>query len=423
MGRRLPSPYEYFGATEEELNEILDELNEEDKELFYERYGKNLHSPVSSKTFNASKANDYYNELAPRMREILDEIRERQLQDYSEEAILEIMEEMDEIVEEDNSLENLLIESLTSNKSNVEICRELGIESDELYKMLFDLKSKGREINAKYYSDGSIHYHGITSLDFLDTVNSFGPYKTLFTDVSEQKVKFLLISDLHFGNELARLDLVDRAFDYCIKNDIHTILCGGDLIDGAIGKGTRTISDVREQLDYFINNYPHDDSIITFSVAGDHDASAIDAASLNIAKLCDNYRPDVVIGGFENMFLNVKNDQIMIHHCISKNKMPGSRAPIVIHGHSHKYLIDAERDKIDILVPTLSNIHSDFPSALELDVEFKNGYFSTTSIKQIYFGEKDVVLGETKFDLIGDLKNEKGPVRYQENYKGRSKTL
>ena len=423
MGRKMFTPYELFTATEEEIKEMIDELEEEEKELFYEKYGNNLHNPVSSKTFDQKKSNRFNNYLKPKIKDIIDGIRKRELEDYSEEAILEIMEEIDEIVEEDNSLENSLIESLTKNKSNVEICKELGIESDELYKMLCDLKSKGKEINAKYYSDGSIHYHGITSLDFLDTVNSFGPYKTLFTDVSEQKIKFLLISDLHFGNELARLDLVDRAFDYCIKNDIHTILCGGDLIDGAIGKGTRTISDVREQLDYFINNYPHDDSILTFSVAGDHDASAITAASLNIAKLCDNYRPDVVIGGFENMFLNVKNDQIMIHHCISENKIPGTRAPIVIHGHSHKYLIDAERDKIDILVPTLSNIHSDFPSALELDVEFKNGYFSTTSIKQIYFGEKDVVLGEARFDLIGDLEKEKGPVRYQERYKGRSKTL
>ena len=75
MGRRLPSPYEYLGATEEELKVILSLLDDKDKELFYERYGKDLHNPVSSKTFNVIKANNYYSDLAPRMRDILEKIR------------------------------------------------------------------------------------------------------------------------------------------------------------------------------------------------------------------------------------------------------------------------------------------------------------------------------------------------------------
>ena len=427
MGRRLPSPYEYLGATEEELKVILSLLDDKDKELFYERYGKDLHNPVSSKTFNVIKANNYYSDLAPRMRDILEKIRNEQPDDYSDEVILEIMEELDE-AEENNKLESKLIEALINNKSNIEICRELGIGNEKLYKMLYDLKGKGKEIDTKYYSDGSIHYSVIKSLDSLKSVNSFGSYKTLFTDVRDQKMKFLLISDLHFGNELARLDLVKKAFDYCDKNDIHTILCGGDLIDGSIGKGKKSIGNVRKQIDYFIDNYPHHDNIITFSVGGNRDVSAIDDFGINIAKLCENYRPDVVIGGFENMFLNVKKDQIMMHHQFSENPLPSSRAPIVIRGDSHNCIVDGTKDKLDIVLPSLSNINTDCPSALELEVEFKDGLFSTTSIKHIKFGEKfgekNIVLGVSRFDLYSESRLNDNNMKNEEYYKkGYSKSL
>ncbi|MBQ6476910.1 MAG: metallophosphoesterase [Bacilli bacterium] len=323
-----------------------------------------------------------------------------------------------EVIENNKgTLVDRLINLIDERKSNQEICEELDIESQELYKMLVDLKENGREIVKKYYSDGSIHYGLVHSLDFMDTLKSLGSYQTIFSDSREKNMKFLLISDLHFGNKLDRVDLVNRAFDYCIKNDINVIICGGDLIDGSFTKGDQRISDIEEQLQFFLENYPHDDNILTFSVAGDHDASAIKEAGINISRLCNTYRPDVVVGGFANMGINIKNDLIMVHHSISDGDFPSTRAPIILHGHSHAYKLDDTRDKLDICLPSLSDIQTNIPSALELEVEFKNKYFSTTSVKQIYFGEKDIILGEAIFDLYSDKRVIDKTINNEEYYK------
>lgn len=52
-------------------------------------------------------------------------------------------------------------------------------------------------------------------------------------------MKLLAISDLHFRNELERINLINRAFNYCTKNGINIILCGGNFIDGNYNKGTQ----------------------------------------------------------------------------------------------------------------------------------------------------------------------------------------
>lgn len=40
------------------------------------------------------------------------------------------------------------------------------------------------------------------------------------------------------------------------------------------------------------------------------------------------------------------------------------------------------------------------PTALELDVYFSKGYIANSVIKHLYFGEQDIVLGESTFDLL-----------------------
>ena len=41
------------------------------------------------------------------------------------------------------------------------------------------------------------------------------------------------------------------------------------------------------------------------------------------------------------------------------------------------------------------------PSALEMNLCFKDGYITNSVIKHIYFGNSDIVLGESSFDLTG----------------------
>lgn len=70
-------------------------------------------------------------------------------------------------------------------------------------------------------------------------VDSLISKEAIITELQENNLKLLVISDLHFGNELERIDLVNRAYNYCIKNNIHIILCTGDIVDGSYSSGVQ----------------------------------------------------------------------------------------------------------------------------------------------------------------------------------------
>ena len=48
---------------------------------------------------------------------------------------------------------------------------------------------------------------------------------------------------------------------------------------------------------------------------------------------------------------------------------------------------------------------------------FYKGYIETAIIKQLYFGDKDIVLGESKFDLLSWRNINYGQIANEENYK------
>ena len=56
------------------------------------------------------------------------------------------------------------------------------------------------------------------------------------------------------------------------------------------------------------------------------------------------------------------------------------------------------------------------PTALELGVSFSKGYIINSIIKQIYFGDQDVVLNESSFDFTNTRCLNKDEVRNSENY-------
>lgn len=305
-----------------------------------------------------------------------------------------------------------LLQLVREGKSNREICEILNMSSNQLYDELLKLKTKGVKYSRKYYSDGSIKYNKIKKLKKLnENVN-----KTIITDNQENKMKFLLISDLHFGNEFENLGLIDRAYNYCIKNRINIILCGGDFIDGSFSKSPQKITDLYDQIEYFIKNYPQDKNILTFGVAGDHDFSTLKRASLDIIEICNNRRHDIIIGGYNNAEINIKNDKIHLFHNILGGRMHSAQAPIILCGHLHKYMTQQKNNSLYITLPTLSNINQQMPSALELDVSFSKGYISSTVIKHLYFGTQDFVLSESEFNLLNG-RNTNNEIKNVEGYR------
>ena len=393
MGRKLQTIYEYFSDyTEKQINSVVYGLSVDEILVIKSRYGNDLHNPSSQSDWEKENSNKYYGSIIPKMKRRLAKLleQEKDVDDYQAH----------------------LLQLIKEGKNNREICEIFNISFNQLYDELLKLKTKGIKYSRKYYSDGSIKYNKITKLKKLnENVN-----KTIITDNQEDNIKFLLISDLHFGNEFENLGLIDRAYNYCIKNGINIILCGGDFIDGSFSKGPQKITDLYDQIEYFIKNYPQDKNILTFGVAGDHDFSTLKRASLDIIEICNNRRHDIIIGGYNNAEINIKNDKIHLFHNMLGGRMHSAQAPIILCGHLHKYMTQQKNNSLYITLPTLSNINQQMPSALELDLSFSKGYISSAVIKHLYFGTQDFVLSESEFNLLNG-RNTNNEIKNVEGYR------
>lgn len=394
MGRNLQTIYEYFSDyTEEQVNNVIYGLSVDEILVIKSRFGNDLHNPSSQSDWEKENSNKYYGSIIPKMKRRLAKLLEQEKDVDDHQAHL--------------------LQLIKEGKNNREICEIFNISFNQLYDELLKLKTKGVKYSRKYYSDGSIKYNKIKKLKKLnENVN-----KTIITDNQENNMKFLLISDLHFGNEFENLGLIDRAYNYCIKNGINIILCGGDFIDGSFSKSPQKITDLYDQIEYFIKNYPQDKNILTFGVSGDHDFSTLKRASLDIIEICNNRRHDIIIGGYNNAEINIKNDKIHLFHNILGGRMHSAQAPIILCGHLHKYMTQQKNNSLYITLPTLSNINQQMPSALELDVSFSKGYISSAVIKHLYFGTQDFVLSESEFNLLNERNSNNNEIKNVEGYR------
>ncbi len=399
MARKLQTIYEYFSDYScQEIDEVIWGLSLEEQAIIKDRYGDDLHHIEFEhlQKLDSKKKAQFYKILIPKMRRILEK-NHASFQKISQ-----------------------LLQCIDQEKSHNKICENLKIDHRQLYSLLLELKNKGFVFKRQYYSDGTIRYRKITTSKELRLEQNSQQNKTIITNQNENTLKFLVLSDLHFGNSLERLDLVDRAFNYCLKNGIHIILCGGDLIDGTFTQGNQKITNPYQQIEYFLRKYPFDRNILTFSVLGNHDMSALSFASLSLLEACHNFRHDVVIGGFTNTLICIKNDQIHLYHQTLNKEMRKTQAPILLSGHSHRYASSLEDGVLNIKIPSLSQIIHPFPTALELTLKFSKGYISSSVLKQICFQDQDIILNESTYQIPLRKENNNEPIKNVEVFKPES---
>lgn len=292
-----------------------------------------------------------------------------------------------------------IINLVNSGKCNKEICNELNIDYKTLYFELNKVKKIKRTYDREYFVDGTIIGKEITS-------NNKKNYFLNIGDMNE--LKFLVISDLHFGNSLENIDAVNRAFNYAKINGINIILACGDFIDGSFSKGKQIVERFFKQFEHFALDYPYDKYITTFGVGGNHDYSIKLKDDLDFIKFCKMYRDDVVVNNYANNILDIGKEKIQMSHEIKGFNKLISSSKIVLNGHKHRYTINYVKDReyLNIYVPTLSNLIQTVPEALELDLSFENDIIVNANVKEICFGNKDIILSENDFIFSGnDVKN------------------
>ena len=314
---------------------------------------------------------------------------------------------------------NLIMKKITEGKSMNEMCAELNLSRNRLHYYIGLIRNNGYQFSTLYDINGEIRY-GFDSYKALCASNGL-PFLNVRVPAHDSVVKALAISDLHFGNELERRDAVDAVFNYCIKNNIHLILCCGDLLDGTFSRGKKTIPDGMKQIEYFIENYPYDKNIVTLAVLGDHDFSILEKYNYDPAQIITKKRTDVAIGGYNFSYARMRNEKILLHHLIGSH-IPVSNisSNLILRGHSHEYTAHMENGTLHINVPSLSAILTNVPSALELRLTLKNNLFNEISTDQLVVvnGNVEKVSSVQFYIGAGDAQDKK-----TNNNAGKQKTL
>jgi len=150
-----------------------------------------------------------------------------------------------------------ILELIDNGLSFNEISDILNLNCDELYRHIMMIINEGYNLTRKYYYDGNIKYK-------LNREQVNDDKIAIITPHDLRKIEFLIISDIHLSSCKERLDILNKAYDYCIVNNIHLILVVGDVIDGHLGYLPKINNTSYEQVDYCIKTYPYDKSIINF---------------------------------------------------------------------------------------------------------------------------------------------------------------
>ena len=303
-----------------------------------------------------------------------------------------------------SSLEKRIVDLIKQGKSNIEICQKLNLSKDTFRDILLNLKNKGLEYDKRYLINGGTLY----------TPNKEQNGKNVSSGVTlllknKDELIALLISDLHLGTKEERLDLLNLLYDYAMKNGIHLIINGGDLINGLTSERKNICRTHLEQCEYFIENHPFDINILNICVLGNHDVKGLRKDGVNFARVLENYRTDFAIAGIENGHILVKNDFINMYHPLSCDCNNTPMKKVVLVGHSHQYKVKIINDNVLIYIPALSNYvpasKGIIPSFLKMKMGFNTGYISYIDLENLtFFDGKVTSLGKQEIEIKRNLK-------------------
>lgn len=285
-----------------------------------------------------------------------------------------------------------IINKLREEKNLNEIALELNMSVLEVHKKIMALENKGMVFRKVIFDDGNINY-------YIKRFPEYSKTNTLSLKVKNHfDLSALLISDTHFGSSLARLDYLDKVYNYCKDCDIHIIINGGDLIDGSFNRESQDISEPVKQLEYLIKNHPFDTNILNLICLGNHDFSLY-KSGIDIKKAIENSRSDLIPLGYGLGIINVEGDQFFVRHQIPEYNFEPISGKLVLEGHKHKMAFTDEGSGFLVNIPTLSDLtlgKHEMPGLIRMDLFFdSDGHINSGRFEQFIINDKMITVNET----------------------------
>ena len=299
-----------------------------------------------------------------------------------------------------------------------DLSSEINLSHKQTYQRILKLGDQGYNVLRKYFETGQIQF-GLSS-----EVQKAESSEIIYTAPGSTELRVIVDSDYHLGNDKQRLDAIHALYNYCINNDIHTILNCGDFLNGMIESkvGKLLENDYETQLEMAIKNHPYDPHILTYFVLGNHDRVYLLDNNLNLVNAIKRKRFDLIPLSYQNSFVKIKGDEIRLYHPSDATK-PSFGKKITFRGHSHisKFVNAPNANSSYIYVPTYSDMFYEnehaFPSMYDVVFYFHNN----GSIKRI--DVSTYIYCDKKFIKTGEYTNQFLPTHNDFNYEEKPKVL
>lgn len=223
-------------------------------------------------------------------------------------------------------------------------------------------------------------------------------------DVSDN-LKFIVISDTHFGSKYENFDYLKEVYDYALSHGIKYIFHAGDLIEGSYAnyrRCKRKYTNIGAQINHVIEDYPYDESVTNIMLLGNHDSFPIVVSGFDVSDFLKE-RKDFVITGYRSSYIKTKDEYISLKHEISRllNEVEDSTVLLNFFGHSHQYKCFFDGKYAIFRVPTLADLPSNSYTIVNKgflvgNIDFEEGRAVNLSVDYINFDDKDTISFERK---------------------------
>ncbi|MDF2563703.1 MAG: hypothetical protein K0Q53_98 [Massilibacillus sp.] len=168
-------------------------------------------------------------------------------------------------------------------------------------------------------------------------------------------IKFGVVSDTHLCSNDQQLTHLNSFYDLLVKEGISECYHAGDISEGVNMRQGHQYEVFKQGVDqqarYIIENYPERAEIKTYYITGNHDHSGIKSAGVDIGRMINNEREDLIYLGKQSarVMLTPNCSMDLVHpldgasYAISYSTQKyidslsgGSKSSILIIGHHHK---------------------------------------------------------------------------------------
>ena len=214
-------------------------------------------------------------------------------------------EEVEQEVErtEDELLEEFV--EICNKKTNIEkIEEDLGIKKYEILGLKKLAKDKGYNIVVEQTDKGVMLYNQGELKEVEDKIYEF-------KSDENRDFKFMAIADPMLGNKAQQLAIIKDAYKKAKEMGITTVFLCGNLTAGTYKMSDANhdslfISDQEGQVEYFIENFPHEEGITTYFITGPKD----NKGKISVGNRVAEARPDMVYLGAGSA--NIKIDDAVV---------------------------------------------------------------------------------------------------------------